>query len=106
MSLYDKLLQAKFDCSKGYGTFASKLSKKAKHIVQFQKLTSTKLSLWLVKVTQANFVRCVNIIREKEVLKVEGTCSSLHVEDLDMVFEKIDYIEILKELETWKNNPE
>ena len=95
MSLYDKLLQAKFDCSKGYGeAYRSVLE------ADFDKAFS------VVKVTQANFVRCVNIIREKEVLKVEGTCSSLHVEDLDMVFEKIDYIEILKELETWKNNPE
>ena len=59
-----------------------------------------------LKIAQANVVKCISVIREKEVLKDKDTRFSLNLADLEMTFEKMDDMEIMNELETLKDNLE
>ena len=76
MSLYNKLLQAKFNCDEGYKTFLSELSRKfeAYHSV-FEAVFDKVFSA--LQIAQANVVKCIPVIREKEVLKDKDTSLSL-----------------------------
>ena len=51
-------------------------------------------------------MKCISVIREKEVLKDKDTRFSLNPADLEMTFEKMDDMEIMNELETLKDNLE
>ena len=55
---------------------------------------------------QANIVKCISVIRQKELLKDKDTSFSLNPADLEMTFDKMNDIEIMNELETLKDNLE
>ena len=85
MSLYDKLLQAKFNCDKAYGTFVSELSQKGEAYRSVLEADFNKI-FSVLKVAQANVVKCIYVIREKTGSRDEDTSSSLNAGDLEIVF--------------------